>query len=112
MGLVVVRHEFSLVGGHVGVRGAIAAAALAAQARLEGFLHVLASPALGDDLAAQHLGEEASAAARRVAFLARAAVARAHGAALLGAALAHADAVLRGAHETAAHIGLKGKSCW
>ena len=74
------------------------------EAPLERFAHFLARQPVGDDLAAQHLAEQPRAAARRVALLARAAVARAHGAALGRAALAHADAVLGGAREAVAFL--------
>src|SRR6185503_13834534 len=100
--LVVMREELGLVGGHVGVRGAVARAALAGEAPLEGLAHVVAAPAFGDELAAQHLLQQPRAAARGVALLARAAVARAHGAALRRAALAHADAALGSASEAVA----------
>ncbi len=105
---VVVREKFRLVARHVGVRGAVAAAALAGEAPRERVLHLLAAPARGDHLAAQHLVEQAAAAARGVALFLGGAVARAHGAALGRAALAHADAALGGAQETvalAAHEG-------
>ncbi len=100
--LVVVRQELGLVARHVGVRRAVAAAALAGEAQVERLLHLLALPAVGDHLAAQHLVEQPAAAARRIAFFAGRAVARAHGAALGRAALAHADAALGGAREAVA----------
>src|SRR4051812_6308848 len=102
MPFVVMRHELGLVRGHVRVRGAIAAAALAAEAPLERIFHFLALPAVLDQLATQHLAEEARTAARRVALLAGATVARAHGAAFGGAALSHADTVPHRACETIA----------
>src|SRR5688572_26650750 len=98
------RKELGLVGGHVGVRGAIAAAAFAAEAPVERLAHLGARPAVGDHLAAQHLGEQARAAARRIALLVRGAVARTHGAAASAAALSHADAVLGGAREAVADL--------
>src|SRR5690606_13352603 len=49
MMLVVVRQELRLVRRHVGVRGTVAAAALAGEAPLQGLLHFLARPALGND---------------------------------------------------------------
>src|SRR6478752_5118330 len=105
MGFVIVREELGLVGGHVGMRRAVARATLAGEAPLQRVLDRLARPAIGDHLAAQHLGEQPRAAARRVALLARRAVARAHRAAPLGAALAHADAALELAAEAVADLG-------
>src|SRR5258706_11127956 len=91
------------------MRGAIAAAAFAAEAPVERFLPLLARPAVLDHLAAQHLGEQARAAARGVALLAGCAVARAHGGAARRAALAHADAVLGGADEAVADLAPERK---
>src|SRR3989442_9630642 len=109
--LVVMRHELGLVRGHVGVRWAVAAATLAAEAPVERVFHFLALPAVGDELAAQHLSEKPRAAARGVALLARAAVARAHGAAFRGAALPHADATPDGSSETVPLLAGEGKLC-
>src|SRR6185503_4671659 len=77
----------------------VAAAALAPEAPLERLFDFLALPAGRDELAAQHFGEQARAAAGRVALFARAAVTRAHGAALGRAALPHPNAVPHRAHE-------------
>src|SRR6185436_12878144 len=104
MRLVVAREELRLVGRHVGVRRAVARAALAAEAPLERILHRLARPAVADHLAAQHFREEARAAAGGVALFARRAIAGAHRAAPLGSALAHADTALELAAEAAADL--------
>src|SRR4051812_45599034 len=103
------RQELRLVGGHVGVRRAFTAAALAAEARIKRLAHVLALPAVGDHFAAQHLVQQPAATARRIALFLGAAVARAHGAAARRAALTHADAVLRGAREAVAYLAMEGK---
>ena len=56
--------ELGLVRGHVHVDRALALAALARQAEVERVVDLLAAPAVGDGLAAQHLEEDPRAPAR------------------------------------------------
>ena len=100
--LVVVGEELGLVRRHVHADRALRLAGLAGEAQVEGAPDLLALPAAADDLAPQHLEEQARAAARRVLLLAGRAEARAHRAAVVAPALAHADAAERRAREVAA----------
>ncbi len=75
---VVVVEELRLVRGHVHPHRAVAAAALAGQAQVEGLPHLLRPPAVRDDLARQHLVQQSGTAARGVPLLARDAEGRAH----------------------------------
>ena len=94
--------ELGLVGRHVGMRRAVVLAAFAGQAQVQRFTHGLTAPAVLDDFAAEHFAEQSRAAARRKAFFPRCAITRAHHAAFVGAALAHADAALDRAVEALA----------
>lgn len=76
--LVVVVEEFRLVGGHVDAHGAVAAAALAGEAEVEGVAHLGRPPAVRDDLAYQHLVQQAGPPAGGVLLLAGGAEGRAH----------------------------------
>src|ERR687891_2068419 len=92
---VVVREELGLVGGDVDTHRAVALAAFARKAEVEGRLHVRIAPAaLPDRLAVQHLEEKVGPSARRMHLLARDHVARAHRSALGSPALADAEAAL------------------
>jgi len=102
--------ELGLVRGHVHVGGAVAPAALAGQAQVQGVPHRLAAPAVLDGrvaVAVQHLEQQPGAAPGRVLFLVSDLVGRAHhGAALVAvlAALADADAPVGGLGERAAVV--------
>jgi 3-deoxy-D-manno-octulosonic-acid transferase len=61
---VIVREEFRLVACQIGMRRAVAAAALAGETQIERLAHRIAFPRVGDDFAAQHFLQEARAAAR------------------------------------------------
>ena len=99
--------ELGLVGRHVDVDRAVVRAPLAGQAQVERVIDLAALPAVGDDLAAQHLEEQPRAPARRVLLLARDHVARAHHALGVGlAALSDADAAQRRVREVAAVVGV------
>ena len=76
--LVVVVEELRLVGRHVDVDGTVVRAALARQAQVEGFSHLRGLPAVGDDLALQHLEQQSRPTARAVLLLAGDHVAGAH----------------------------------
>ena len=70
--LPVVGEELGLVGGHVDVGRAVALAALAGQAQVEGVLDLFAAPAVGDRgvaVAVEHLEQQPRPAPRRVLFL-------------------------------------------
>src|SRR5690606_14383118 len=97
--LVVVGHELGLVRGDVDAHRALALAPLAGQAEVEGLLHLLALPPVGDRLALEHLEEEVGPAAGGVFLLLQHHEARAHGAAAEAAAQADPDAPERGAGE-------------
>jgi hypothetical protein len=56
---IVMRQKFGLVGGHIDLHGAVALAALAGQAQVERFAHVLTPPAVGERVALKHLEEQA-----------------------------------------------------
>src|SRR5579863_3645815 len=60
------REELGLVGRHVDVDRTIALAALARQAQVERLLHIFIAPAIGENVAVQHLPQLTSTAARRV----------------------------------------------
>ena len=90
--LPAVVEELRLVGGHVDVDRAVVRAALAREAEVERLHHLVRLPAVGDDLAFEHLEQETRAAAGRVHLLARRHEGRAHDVDPVGrAALADAD---------------------
>ncbi len=66
---VVVVEELRLVRGHVDADRAVAAAALAGQAQVERVPDLRGAPAVGDDLARQHLVQQPGPAARGVLLL-------------------------------------------
>ena len=105
MRLVVVRQELRAVGGDVHVGRTLGLARLAGEAQVERLLDVLVVPRAVDHLALEHLEQHVRAAARAVLLFERRHVARAHGAVVALAALAHPDAAQRGLGEGAAVIG-------
>ena len=102
--LVIVREEFGLVGRHVGMGGAVALAAFAGEAPVEGLFDLLALPAAFHYLALKHLEKQPCAPARGIALLAGRPIARAHRPAGRRPAFAHADTVLGRAREPVAHL--------
>jgi GNAT superfamily N-acetyltransferase len=81
---------------HVDLDRAVARAPLAGQAEVESVLDLIRLPAVGDDLALEHLEQQPGAATRRVLLLTRDHVARAHhGRGIGDAALAYPDAAQR-----------------
>ena len=101
---VVVVQELGLVRGHVDADRAVAAARLAGQAQVERLADLGRAPAVGDQVAADHLEQQPGAAARRVLLLAGGLVARAHHGAGAVAALADPDAAAGGLGEVAAVV--------
>ena len=108
--LVIVREEFGLVGRHVGMGGAVALAAFAGEAPVEGLLDLLALPAAFHYLALKHLEKQPCAPARGIALLAGRPIARAHRPAGRRPAFAHADTVLGRAREPVAHLASERKA--
>jgi len=98
---VVMREEFSFIGGEVDADRTIAFAAFAGEAEVEGFFYFFAAPAVGDDFALRHLPEQMSAAPSGVFLFERGSVAGAHDAAFGVAALANTDAAESGFGEAA-----------
>src|SRR5262245_33203347 len=86
------REELGFVGGHVDVDRALALAALAGEAQVEGLLDLLGPPAVLDPLALAPLEEQARPSARRVLLLACDQVARAHRPRVVLPAFTDADA--------------------
>jgi hypothetical protein len=86
-----VRQELGLVGGHVDLHGAVALAAFAREAEVEGVLDGFAAPAVLDDTAVDHLEQDPGPAAGGVLLLAGDLVARTHDAAARFRAAALAD---------------------
>jgi hypothetical protein len=80
--------ELDLHAGHVDAGRAVALAALAATRTGRGFAHRFAGQAVRAELAADGQPQRVGAAARQVLFVARDAVARAHGAGVELAAVA------------------------
>src|SRR5690606_13964506 len=99
---VIMRQEFGLVRGHVGMGGAVAAATVARQTGIQRFFDLFTVPAVLYNVALQHFPKQARAPTRGKAFVLGGAIARAHGAALLAAATAHAYAAFDGTLKTIA----------
>src|SRR5688500_14986713 len=98
---IVVSEKLRLVRGHVHADRAFRLARLARQAEVERVLDLVALPAIGDRLAAQHFEEQMGAATGRVLLVARGHVTRTHGAFAGLAAFADADAPKRRAADAA-----------
>src|SRR5580692_4921617 len=115
------REEFGFVGGYVDADGAIAFAAFAGQAEVEGFFYCFAAPAVANDCvfsgwrvsrdSLRHFPEQVGAAAGRVFFFAGDAVAGAHYSAFFAAAFADAYAAQGCGGEAAVVVG-KLKIYW
>src|SRR5205807_8353776 len=106
--LVVVREELGLVGGHVDLDGAIALASFARETEIQRLPHVVVAPAARQRLAFEHLEEQPRASAARVLLVVRDAIARAHRAIVLAAALADAYATGRRKRKAAAIVRERG----
>ena len=102
---VEVGEELSFVGGDVDGDGAVAFAALAGEAEVEGFLDLFVAPGVGDRVAAEHFKEQPGAAAGGVFFFAGRVKAGAHGAAFELAALAYAETAFRGGGHAPVVVG-------
>src|SRR5437016_5046604 len=97
--LVIVRKELGLVCRHVDIQRAISLTALAREAEIQRLKYGFALPAVFDYIAGHHLPEHMRAAAGRVLFFHRGAIARAHDAVFMSPALADSDATQRGIRE-------------
>ena len=75
---MVVRQEFRFVRSNVDIDRALALAALAGKAEVEGLAHGLVAPAVLHEFALQHLEQQMRSPPRTVHLLARDLVARAH----------------------------------
>ena len=102
---VVVGHEFGFVGGDVHLDRAVALAALAGDAQVEGLEDVVVAPQVRQRLALEHLPQKAGPAPGGVAFLVRGLERRAHRPAGLAPALADADAARHRLRDRAAVVG-------
>src|ERR1700733_1325692 len=104
--LIVVRKKFCFVCGDVDAYGAIALAAFAGEAEIEGSFDLFAAPSIADDGVAAvgilcHLPEQMSAAAGRVFFFVGGAPTGTHHAAFFAAAFANANATKSRMRKTA-----------
>ena len=100
-----VGHELGLVGGDVHLDWAVVLAALAGDAQVQGFAHLVAAPQVRQGFALEHLPEQSRPAAGGVALLVRGLIRGAHRPARFATALAHADATRHGPGQRAAVVG-------
>src|SRR6185503_15186423 len=87
--------KFRFIGGHVHADWAFALAGLAGQAEIERVFQIFVLPAALKRFTTQHFKKQARASAGGALFFARGHVAGTHGAAVVLAALAYADAAQR-----------------
>ena len=104
---VIMREKFRLVSRHVHVHRAIRLAAFAREAQIQTLFDFFAFPAVVNDFALQHFKQHVRAAARRMFFLARDHVTRAHRAAFAATAFADADAAQRAFGKIAVVLAVK-----
>ena len=107
--LVVVGQELGLVGGHVHVDRAVALAALAGQAQVEGVANGCRAPAVGDRavrVVVEHLEQQTRPAAGGVLLFAGCAVGGTHDSAGVATALSDTDAAQHGTVEAAVVVGI------
>src|SRR5580765_3411526 len=88
--------EFGLVGGHVHVDGTFAFAGLAGKTEVQRFFYIFVFPAALQRITAQHFKKQTCTAAGGMLLFPGNHVAGAHGATIVFAALAYADAAQRG----------------
>ena len=102
---VIMREEFGAIGGDVDVSGTFGFASLAGQAQVESALDVFIFPGVAHDFTLQQFKKQARAAAGAVLLLERNHVAGTHGAGIVFAAFAQADAAHAGLGEGAVIVG-------
>src|SRR5690349_18649420 len=102
---VIVGKKLCLVSGHVHVDGTVAFATLAGEAQVERVEYFFALPSIANHVAVHHFEQQMRTAARGMLFLHRDAIARAHSALLLTAALSDAHTSHGGMRKTALIAG-------
>ena len=110
MAPIVVREKFRAVRRHIHRRRTLALASFARQAQVERVLDGRIGETLGQQIGGQSLEQDSRAPARRMDFLARRHVRRAHRARLGLAALPDSDAFERGACESAFAVKVEVRS--
>src|SRR4051794_25021368 len=88
---IIMRQELSFVRRHVDANLTISLATFAGEAEVERFFHRLIAPAIFDRVPREHFKEQMRAAAGRMHFLARHAIAGAHRPGVLATAFTDTD---------------------